>query len=796
MAAPSYVAGGTFVNTATKDVNLAVSPPAGFSAGQHAYMQVQTVEQGSGNTAPSIVGPGADWTLIGSEILASGFANTRQVRSRIYHRVLQAGDTSWNVQMTGGTAVGVNLSAKISTFSDVGTTVLGTGTTGDAATITLPGVTTTKANSLVVAFVAIADGNTVSAQDFADVGVTGETERHDHTVGSRVGVSMATATRAAAGASGNFTATPSATDPWAGIVMAFEEASVGGASYWSAGTFGPDCEVYVTVATKPPDGQRFSLAYRIQSPGTSGVDCYVLQVKSVAGSDEWRLQVGTNQVFTTIGALTLHEIANGDQVGVKVVGSEHFFYHKPAAGSWALVGQRTDATHGAAGYVGFDVDGTVGRLDDFGAGTLSTTAIPGTFDIPITVAALTALTSWVDISSLAVVDFDVSVSARVGDTDLDVPPSGPSGDPARWLLDITNRAGVVVAQFEPQSFRITDTLNVGMSMEGIARADAPGAASLSVQERVVRAWRRTSGGGVGVERTLRFAGHVHAPLTDTGDANGAEMVQFIARDPFAALAWRYVSSHLSWGDESQDVYVDIGVIASDLAGAATEYEPGVDPFLITSDHGLRVTQVQPSVSGANGVDPGKQFAEAIIQLAELETGFWFRIEALEMGAGFGAMKIYAPLPGVARNAARFEYGPRTLANLSSFRVDTQMVINAVSVFGGNNIVVKVFDQDSIDQYGLWETTLNFSDVYDPRALRAHGNEAMRPDPVQTFSCEVATGAPSAPMLWDSFNVGDSVPLYIRGERVNVDRMVTVTSATVEVDENGDESLASLVLEAR
>lgn len=422
MAAPAYVAGGTFVNTATKDVNLAVSPPAGFSAGQHAFLQVQTVEQGAGNTAPSIVGPGSGWRQIGPEIHASGFVNTRQTRSRIYHRVLAGGDTSWNVQMTGGTAVGVNLSAKISTFTDVGVIRYGTATTGDAATITLPGITTKNANELLVAFLVIADGNTVSLQDFADAGVTGDTERHDHTVGSRVGVSMATATRATAGASGNWTATPSATDPWAGVVMAFAETETfpaqsvvepftysdgeldtvsGGA--WADDTFGfandgvsvisnragnsgafdersyytqqhqADGEVAATVVTLAPANEKVSLAYRVQAPATAGVDGFEVETNQTGdGLRAWRVD---NQTFTQIG-LFQQPLVAGDIIGVRFTGTLHEYFVKPSSGPRIHVGSVTDANYNSTGYGGITIEGTTARLDDFILGPLAADTTP------------------------------------------------------------------------------------------------------------------------------------------------------------------------------------------------------------------------------------------------------------------------------------------------------------------------------------------------------------------------------------------------------------------------------------
>lgn len=420
MPAPAYVAGGAFANTATKDSALTVNFPEGAtvstSNGHYALLEVQTVEQGAGNTAPSIVGPASGWRQLGPEILASGFGNTRQIRKRLYGRLLVTSDAAPTVQMTGGTAAGVNLSAKISTFSSVGVVRLGTWVTGDAATITLTGITTRQANELLVAFASQSDGNTVSAGDFADAGVTGDTERHDHTVGARVGVAMYTATRVAAGASGNFTATPSATtDPWAGIVLSLAETetfpaqSVADAftysdgalatvssGKWTADTFNfsnpaplvdtnrlkgiagdnraylvqqvtADGEVAIEVPVLAPSGEKAGVGWRIRQPDSATVDGFEMEADPAFGIRVFRVDDAVYTTLVTYG----HQLVAGDVLGVRFTGSDHQIFVVPTTGPKIHVGSVTDAAYNAdPAHVAVTLEGTTVRVDNFYAGPL------------------------------------------------------------------------------------------------------------------------------------------------------------------------------------------------------------------------------------------------------------------------------------------------------------------------------------------------------------------------------------------------------------------------------------------
>ena len=226
MADPAYVASSAaLVETATKDANITPALPVGWSAGQYAIAHVVCSAFGGGVVTPTIVDSGASgWTQLMAEIYASGYANSRSPRMRLYYRTLQGGDAAPNFQMTGGSNDGTSarIGAKIHTFSDVDNVVIATGSHGDAATVTGNGLTATVANALVVGFVGIGDSNTHTLQACTDPAVM--TERADDTVSARLGLMMASGVQVVTGATDSFVSTPTSDDPWCVQLIALQAA--------------------------------------------------------------------------------------------------------------------------------------------------------------------------------------------------------------------------------------------------------------------------------------------------------------------------------------------------------------------------------------------------------------------------------------------------------------------------------------------------------------------------------------------------------------------------------------------
>lgn len=137
-----------------------------------------------------------------------------------------------------------------------------------------------------------------------------------------------------------------------------------------ATSYGPDCEVYVTISTVAAAGNVILLFARgVQTTSLSTVDGYVLRYAPAAGTDTLTIQSVTNGVQTSIGAAFSQEIANGDSIGLECVGTTLTCYYKPSGGSWGSLFSRTDSTYTAAGQVALFSTSTGVRFDAFGGGT-------------------------------------------------------------------------------------------------------------------------------------------------------------------------------------------------------------------------------------------------------------------------------------------------------------------------------------------------------------------------------------------------------------------------------------------
>jgi hypothetical protein len=159
-----------------------------------------------------------------------------------------------------------------------------------------------------------------------------------------------------------------------------------GTAWWNGATFGPDVEVFATIAIRPSaNGDPSKVFARIINPGTATPSGYVLKVRTSATTDEWELCRIDNGVDTIIGGsdVALQEALSGDGFGLSIVGNVlTAWYRSGAAGQWVKLGSRVDSTYAAAGYVGIGISHSVGRLDDFGAGNIAATygpTAPATF---------------------------------------------------------------------------------------------------------------------------------------------------------------------------------------------------------------------------------------------------------------------------------------------------------------------------------------------------------------------------------------------------------------------------------
>jgi len=147
---------------------------------------------------------------------------------------------------------------------------------------------------------------------------------------------------------------------------------------YDAAQYGPDCEVYVTVATLPDlDSVGLKLYARLKDVTVDAwnYDGYrILFYPYASGGTKISLNICRvdDSVETQLGASVQGFAgANGDKFGMRLRGSTIDGWFQSSGGSWELKLTRTDATYGAAGYLGFySGSESTWRMDDFGGGSL------------------------------------------------------------------------------------------------------------------------------------------------------------------------------------------------------------------------------------------------------------------------------------------------------------------------------------------------------------------------------------------------------------------------------------------
>jgi hypothetical protein len=144
------------------------------------------------------------------------------------------------------------------------------------------------------------------------------------------------------------------------------------AAYWNASKFGPDSEVWVTVAAKPAgDLEPVVLGLREQNANTTSVTGYLgYFINRSAGTDQYKITVRTNGAETaTLASVTGPELNAGDQLLFRAIGSTLELW-RGSAGTWTRLLAGTDSSLKAAGNISLWTRNTAVRLDNFGGGTL------------------------------------------------------------------------------------------------------------------------------------------------------------------------------------------------------------------------------------------------------------------------------------------------------------------------------------------------------------------------------------------------------------------------------------------
>jgi len=155
--------------------------------------------------------------------------------------------------------------------------------------------------------------------------------------------------------------------------------SVYGSAYWNVETFGPDCEVYMTIPAAATGWSAGFLTCRAQDINTASQDEYQIQIDVSGGIDLKRTINDTQSAVL----LALADVINaGDKIGMRVItqGNDNLIEIWADVGAgWVMLDDYLDVNANStypvianAGYIAFALYGNSAvtrSIDDFGGGT-------------------------------------------------------------------------------------------------------------------------------------------------------------------------------------------------------------------------------------------------------------------------------------------------------------------------------------------------------------------------------------------------------------------------------------------
>ena len=144
-------------------------------------------------------------------------------------------------------------------------------------------------------------------------------------------------------------------------------------SHRTTPTYGPNSEVYVTTTTKTQNTYGFYIGCRHTTLVFATTDGYYVYAQTASGTDSIFIFRCDNGALTQLGSTIAQEYANGDAIGLEVIGTTNNIkaYYKASGGSWGQIGTtQSDNNYTAAGYLALGIEGTTGAADGFSGGTV------------------------------------------------------------------------------------------------------------------------------------------------------------------------------------------------------------------------------------------------------------------------------------------------------------------------------------------------------------------------------------------------------------------------------------------
>jgi hypothetical protein len=352
----------------------------------------------------------------------------------------------------------------------------------------------------------------------------------------------------------------------------------------------------------------------------------------------------------------------------------------------------------------------------------------------------------------------------------------------RWAWEARDLEGNPRSELRPRAASIARVLNGPTTLE--LELDAALAGEVASTARVVFGWRRPVSGGT---RTLRAAAKV-AQIAAESAADSPERVRVFAMDAVGVFGARIGQTTTTHGGEIPSAILFQRIALQNLRA----------PTGLVAD---------PVGTGGPPRDrtyePGKPEGEILQQLAELDDGFYYRVDPVDDGGEeFSELVLLYPDPG-ASSSARLGWGAGTEGNVSEVSAEVRTPTNSVIGFGAGDgdeqLRVVRSDAASIAALGLYDGAVTHADVIMEDTLAGHALDALRVTEPRLFRVTVAAPVASAtayvPEPWEDFDVGDTLELDLRGESAPLQYTgpALVQAFTVSIDAEGTERLYSLDL---
>ncbi len=131
--------------------------------------------------------------------------------------------------------------------------------------------------------------------------------------------------------------------------------------------YGPNCEAYFTLTDIVTTGGEGVFA-RLTTLVLATVDGYAAWYDSASGLKLYRVDDGG---FTQLGDTVAFAGANGDKIGIEIIGTTIKCYVDDGGAGWVEMDSEVEGTYTSAGYLGIRIYGSGDEGDDFGGGTIA-----------------------------------------------------------------------------------------------------------------------------------------------------------------------------------------------------------------------------------------------------------------------------------------------------------------------------------------------------------------------------------------------------------------------------------------